>query len=406
MNKMQMMAVGALLAAGTALGGVRTNDYAWVRGTHYGPGGDPEQLVRELGYGRRVGLNATRFWLGRGAWNKDPKGYVERVRAFVRIAWENGYYSMPILFNGNMINPKMLDDGEWANCAAYAKDIVLALKDEPGILMWDVMNEPTCNPWVNAQKDKTEKERRRQKTWAFLRRACAHVRALDPGSPITVGYTTAYEAEPTVSCVDVISFHDYSSTRARQEANFALAESLGKKYGKPVIQTETGCLARSNPYDMALEACERHKMGWFLFNLMIRGRCDSEHGVFYPDGTVRDPATVAAMMGCFRCRDTSMIIPGLANREGSAKRAVEKIHKALTEYTSDAFDYRPSSVKELLEASEHAANLLECCELVPMAIPPTARIAAWRKMEKPPLAEIRRFAYELALELEKACQLL
>ena len=101
-----------------------------------------------------------------------------------------------------------------------------------------------------------------------------------------------------------------------------------------------------------------------------------------------------------------MIIPGLANREGSAKRAVEKIHKALTEYTSDAFDYRPSSVKELLEASEHAANLLECCELVPMAIPPTARIAAWRKMEKPPLAEIRRFAYELALELEKACQLL
>ena len=37
MNKMQMMAAGALLAAGTALGGVRTNDYAWVRGTHYGP---------------------------------------------------------------------------------------------------------------------------------------------------------------------------------------------------------------------------------------------------------------------------------------------------------------------------------------------------------------------------------
>ena len=41
MNKMQMMAVGALLAAGTALGGVRTNDYAWVRGTHYGPAAIP-----------------------------------------------------------------------------------------------------------------------------------------------------------------------------------------------------------------------------------------------------------------------------------------------------------------------------------------------------------------------------
>ena len=406
MKMSKLMIIGMLLAVGTAWGGLHTNDYSWVRGTHYGLVGDAGQVARELGYGRRVGLNAVRFWLSRGAWKKDPKGYAESVRKFVRIAWENGYWSMPILFNGNMIDPKMLDEESWPSCAAYAKDIVEAVKDEPGLLMWDVMNEPTCNPWVNAQKDKAEKGRRREKTWAFLRKACVHVRALDPGSPITVGYTTAFEAEPTVACVDVISFHDYSSTRARQEANFARADELGRKYGKPVLQTETGCLARANPYDMALEACQRHKMGWFVFNHIIRGRCDSEHGVFYPDGTVRDPSTIAAMMGCFRCRDTSVIIPGLANREGSAKRAVEAIHKALTEYTSDAFDYRPSSVKELLEASEHAANMLECCELTPMAVPPTARIAAWRKMEKPPLAEIRRFAYELALELEKACQLL
>ena len=405
MKKILMtLAVAAALAA---WGGVRTNDYSWVRGTHYGlVGGNAEQITRELGYGRRVNLNAVRFWLSRGAWKHNPKGYVQSVRAFVRLAWANGYRSMPILFNGNGLDPKMLDEASWPDCAAYAKEIVEALKDEPGLLLWDVMNEPTCNRWVNDEKDKAEKERCREKTWAFLRRACAHVRALDPGSPITIGYTTAFEAAPTVACVDVISFHDYSATRAGQEANFARAAALGKKHGKPVIQTETGCLARSNPYDMALAACQRHKMGWFLFNLMIRGRCDSEHGMFYPDGTVRDPATIAATMGCFRCRDTSVIIPGLANREGSAKRAVEKIRKALTEYTSDAFDYRPSSAKELLEASEHAANLLECCDLVPMAIPPTARIAAWRRMEKPPLAEIRKFAYELALELKKACQLL
>ena len=99
------------LAAGTVFGGVRTNDYSWVRGTHYNLlDGTQQQIERELGYGRRVGLNATRFWLSRGRWNKDPEGYVQNLRAFVRIAWKNGYYSMPILFNGNMINPKMLDD--------------------------------------------------------------------------------------------------------------------------------------------------------------------------------------------------------------------------------------------------------------------------------------------------------
>lgn len=147
-------------------------------------------------------------------------------------------------------------------------------------------------------------------------------------------------------------------------------------------------------------------MGWFLFELIIRGRCDSEHGIFYPNGTVRDPATIAAMMGCYRNRDLATIIPGLPNREGQAERCVRDIKAALAEKTDDGFDYRPASVPKLLEACERAANLLECCDLVPMAIPPTAKIAAWRKIEKAPLAEIRAFAYDLALRLRESSQLL
>lgn len=119
-----VVALGVLAAGLAAYGGLRTNDYSWVRGTHYGLVGDAGQVARELGYGRRVGLNAVRFWLSRGAWKKDPKGYAESVRKFVRIAWKNGYWSMPILFNGNMIDPKMLDEESWSSCAAYAKDIV------------------------------------------------------------------------------------------------------------------------------------------------------------------------------------------------------------------------------------------------------------------------------------------
>ena len=405
MKKHGIMAA-ALGIALTVCGGVRTNDYSWIRGVNHGITTDMEQLTRDLGYGRRVQLNALRFWLNFNFWKKNPAKYEADLRTFVRRSKEQGYFSMPILFNGNGHPETMLEAPDWNAYGEYAAAIVHTLKDEPGLLMWDVMNEPTCNPWVGKAPDKAEKERRKERTWAFLRWACRHVRKLDPGSPVTVGYTTANEAPPTVEEVDVISFHDYSHTRAVQEANFALADSLGKKYGKPVIQTETGCLARANPYDMALDACQRYKMGWFVFNLMIRGRCDSEHGVFYPDGTVRDPATIAAMMGCFRSRDTEVILPGLANREGAAKRAVAKIRKALTEYTEDAFDYRPSSAKELLDASEFAANLLEGCDLIPMAVPPTARIAAWRKMEKPPLAELRRFAYELARQLSDDCQLL
>ncbi|MBQ6340759.1 MAG: hypothetical protein IJI36_16595, partial [Kiritimatiellae bacterium] len=51
----------SVLAAGTMFGGVWTNDYSWVRGTHYYPTNDAAVIARELGYGTRVGLNAIRF---------------------------------------------------------------------------------------------------------------------------------------------------------------------------------------------------------------------------------------------------------------------------------------------------------------------------------------------------------
>ena len=70
--------------------------------------------------------------------------------------------------------------------------------------------------------------------------------------------------------------------------NFKLAKEWGEKLGIQVINTETGCLARANSYEMALEACQEFGIGWFLFELMIHGRCIDEHGIFYADGTIID----------------------------------------------------------------------------------------------------------------------
>ena len=386
------------------------SDYSWIRGVNHHI--EPEEtLRRHLGYGSRVGLNAVRIWLSRGAFEKDGERYVKSVVDFVRVCHDCGYKTMPILYNGNGRPLSEIETRDfWSRDEAFANAIVPALRDEPGLLMWDVMNEPTCNPHVMGNPDKDEKARREELTWEFVRHFCGYVRKLDQENAITVGYTTAFEAEPTIESVDVLSFHDYSGTRASIERNYALADELGRKYGKPVIQTETGCLARCNPYDLALETCQRHNIGWFVFNLMIQGRCDSEHGVFYDDGTVRDPATIAAMIGCFRCRDTEAIVLPVMNREGAADRCVSNIKKALTEYTCDAFDYRPSDVSSLLDAAEEAANLLECCDMTPMALPPTAQILRWRKMissgEKVKLSEVREFAYGIALSLRDQCQLL
>lgn len=381
----------------SGFGGVVTNDYSWVRGTHYRLNGDAAKTARELGYGKRIGLNAVRFWMSQGEWRKNPEAAVGKYRAFVRQAWNQGYRSMPILFNGNGLDPAMLEGASWADCEAYATDVVSALKGEPGLLMWDVMNEPTYNAWVGHAPDADEKARRREKTHAFVRRACALVKRLDPGSPTTLGCANFGEASATADCVDVLSFHDYSSTRADVEKNYALMDGLGKRTGKPVIQSETGCTGYGNAYEMALEACARHKFGWFFFNLVIGGYTETFHGVFYEDGTVRHPDAIAAMMGCYRKRDLETIIPAKPFKPGKEERLVVVVRNLREQIDGD-------DAPRLFEEMERAANYLESCEAVPMDIPPTARIMAWRKMENPPMDEARALARALASRIEKILQ--
>ncbi len=38
-----------------------------------------------------------------------------------------------------------------------------------------------------------------------------------------------------------------------------------------MLNSETRCIARGNPYDMVLEIAQKHKTGWYLFNLIISG---------------------------------------------------------------------------------------------------------------------------------------
>ncbi|MBQ6616231.1 MAG: cellulase family glycosylhydrolase [Thermoguttaceae bacterium] len=365
-----------------------------------------DQARRELAYGSRVGLNTVRFWLSPGAFQSKGDEYIEQIVAFVRVCDSCGYKSMPILFNGNMLNPKTIQPEAYEAADKFTTAVVNALKDEPGLLMFDMMNEPLCNPYIN-QAPADQRAARKEETWSFLRREIALAQKLAPDCLFTVGYTTAFEIEEsTAKMLDVLSFHDYSESREHARNNYELAKQWSEKLGKPIIQTETGCLARANSYEMALQFCNEYNMGWILFNLMIRGRCIDEHGIFYPDGTIRDAGTIAAMFGCYRNRgENTPVVPPNPNREGKANRAIKLIKDALTEYTSDAFDYRRSDKKKLLDACEVAANLLEACELVPMSDLPTAKIAAFRNDPNADLWEIRKLAYELANRLKEVCQI-
>ena len=408
MKKHLIILLGATMfavAAGAARAEKPLKDYSFVRGVNYGMMGDQKILERDLGYAKRVNLNSTRIWLNYLAYEKDPQGYIERLRNYIRTSKSLGFSTMPILFNGNNLNPDTLKPEFRSRGDAYVKAIVDAIKDEPGLLMWDIMNEPMTNDYVgHAPAD--QKQPRQDEITAFVRYYLGYVKKIDAVNALTVGYNYSYQLEGSADLVDVLSFHEYTPLRSTIEASYKTAEDVSKKYGKPMLNTETACIARSNPYDVVLRISEEHKTGWYLFNLIIQGYWGEVHGLFYPDGTVRDPAIIAAVMGFYRNRDLDTMIRPQPNREGHAQKALKAIEEALQD-DPNTFRHTTQSTDKLLDAAEYAANLLEASEMVPMIVPPSAQIQYWRQQppEKRDRAAIRAFTYDLGLQLKKWCQL-
>ena len=386
------------------------SDYSHIRGFCYPSGwrANKETLEKELGYAVRLNLNSARIWLSHGQYQRDPQAFLDQLVMFVRTAHSMGISTMPIFFNGNGLNPNILKPEFKKEGDEYVAAVINALKDEPGLLMWDIMNEPVCNDYVG-QAPAGEREKRFKEVYDFVRYYIQKTKELDPvKNPVTVGVMYPQYLEEVAHLCDVLSFHDYRETRAIVQHGYDVAkEYSAKNNNKPLINSEMACTGRSNPYDMAIELAEQNGAGWYVFELMIRGYWGAVHGIFYPDGTIRDPSIVSAVMGFYRKRDLTTSIHHNPNMEGYAQKALTRIEAVLTDGYK-VFESRRASTDDILEAAEWAANLLEGAEMVPMFEPPTAKIQTWRAMPEAqrPTDEIRDFAYELAVLLKKWCRIL
>jgi hypothetical protein len=180
-------------------------------------------------------------------------------------------------------------------------------------------------------------------------------------------------------------------TRAEIKSNIKKAKEFAAKVKKPLINGEIGCIARANPYDITLEEHTNAGVGWYIWELMIvRSGWGTVHGVFYEDGTVRDPAIAAAIMGFFRKR-TDDILPADVDKEGF-------ITKTLAQSDQWLKNANPSW-EEGLDIAETGANLLETGELVSMRIPPTYEVAQLRAHTKDMVA-LRKLIERFKKELE------
>lgn len=396
-------------------------------------------VERDMGYAERLHLNSARIFLPYSCYKENPEKFLADVKDFVRTAWAHGVSTNPIVYfgffasgtreeefvpvEGETLRPlskTVRDPSLWHYGEEYFDRLYEAIGSEPGLLFWDVSNEPgyTDNfvTWYDEEPtyvqdfrpcrpDMEELRAKQEKTWEYIRHFCKYVKSKDPDHDIGVGNIFIWETEPsrTADLVDVIVFHDYSATRARLREALDMSIALGKKYNKPVVDNEMCCIGRGNPYDMAIQLHDEYNVGWYLFELMIgEDGWNRVHGVVYPDGTIRDPAIVAAIYGFHRNRGASAVRSDVG-QEDYVNRAIYYADKVLHAVRRPRRYDHSVDAKELLEACEFAANLLEGGELVAMAYPPTAKIEAYRRMENPDCYEIADYLTELIETLKKSC---
>lgn len=335
-------------------GAANTTDY-WL---HYGAA----ETERDLGYADRLQLNQLRVFVNHASWQADPAGFRKNLVGLLRAC---NRHHIGLMITVGDTQSFIGQDGaiNRDQIRELITDLVGAIGDEPALAFWDASNEPDYNP-PGSPRDRQEKR------FEIARLIASTLHELDKKTPVTIGVASERNMETLADAADVLSFHDYLSTRHAIAADIARAKDFAAKSSKQVMNTEIGCIARANPYDVTLEEHMKAHVGWYIWELMITKRWGDVHGVFYPDGTVRDPSIPAAVFGLFRNRSDDVLQENV-NREGWVNTDVAAAQAWL--------DNPDGTWKDGLNAAEKLANLLEGAQLVAMREPPTRTIDLLRQ---------------------------
>jgi hypothetical protein len=327
---------------------------------------NPAETERDLDYAKRLNLNQVRVFIAYDAWLKDKPLFRKNLQQLARACRERGIGLMPVVWG--YTEEMIFQDSARPQAREFAVDLVNTIGKEPALAFWDVSNEPDWPPTP------PERVKRRMELARYM---AGVFRELDPVTPVTIGCALVGCTEQLADAVDVLSFHDYMQTKSQIRATIARAKALAAKTGKPIFNTELGCLGRANPYDITLKEHTEAGIGWYIWELMITRRWGDVHGVFYADGTVRDPSIAAAVLGFFRNRGPD-VVPENPDREEWVTRAIANAKRWIESPQADWL--------QGLDAAETAAHMLEAGQLTPMRELPTRQVDALRRGSPDPAA--------------------
>jgi hypothetical protein len=324
-----------------------------------------EEIDRDFGYAQQLNLNQVRTFVRFDAWDQDSKTFDESLNRFMDAAQRHHLGVMLVLApSAKVMNlpPAEAD----AKLKAWVVALAKIVRDKPAMAFWDVANEPDWPGYADHRRTPAEVERRMNLARTFA----GTVHANDKKHATTVGCFRVKCMDDLADSTDVMSFHDYPPTIAKAQANIKAAHEIAARHHKQVFDTEMGCIGRADPYDMVLREYKTSGMGFYIWELMITKFWGNVHGVFYADGSVRDPVIAAAVMGVFRNQTKETVLED-PDREGWVTASVAA-GKAWLAESNPAWE-------KGLNIAEVQANLLEGAQLVAMRNPPTREIVLLRQ---------------------------
>lgn len=171
---------------------------------------DPATIDRELGWAEGIGMNTMRVFLHNLVWEQDPKGFEQRIDAFLAIAARHHIRPVFVLFDScwdphPKLGPQhppipgvhnsgwvqtpgaeiLSDPAQYPRMERYVKGVVGAFARDQRILAWDMWNEPdNGNDSSYAMGDPRNKN---QIVLELLPQVFTWARSVHPAQPLTSG---------------------------------------------------------------------------------------------------------------------------------------------------------------------------------------------------------------------------
>ena len=279
----------------------------WLVGANYNPASainqfemwqaetwNPEEIDKELGWAKSIGMNTMRVYLHNMLWEEDAEGLKHRMEEFLTISERHGIKPMFVLFDsvwdpnpvsgpqrppipgvhnsGWMQAPgaaRLADTARYGELEAYVKDVVGTFAEDDRVLAWDVWNEPNNSGGGNypITPNKTEL------VAGLLDDVYEWARSVDPEQPLTSGLWTGetwdqYETLDAVEKIqvtesDVNSFHDYNWPEQFERRAMQMIS-----YGRPVLVTEFMARGNGSTFDGSLPIAKRLNIGAYNWGLV------------------------------------------------------------------------------------------------------------------------------------------